>query len=150
MDILPTFFPFQRRHDELSAQMAEPSFYQNPRRAAELTRAHQKLGLLLEDHRAFQKTGLDLADHAALARDLSAAPELRELALQELPALQRRSDELKRAILLAMLPPEPADSRNTVLEIRAGAGGDEASLFAPNSTACMCAMPRHTAGRCSP
>jgi peptide chain release factor 1 len=130
MDILPDIFPFQRRHDELSAQMAEPSFYQNPRRAAELTREQQKLGLLLDDHRAFQKTGQDLADHTALARDPAAAPELRELAMQELPALQRRSDELRRSILLAMLPPDPSDSRNTVFEIRAGAGGDEASLFA--------------------
>jgi peptide chain release factor 1 len=54
---------------------------------------------------------------------------LRELAAAELPELQRRSSELRQAVLLAMIPPDPTDSRNTVMEIRAGTGGDEATLF---------------------
>jgi len=55
---------------------------------------------------------------------------LRALAGQELPELQRKTTALRQAVLLAMIPPDPSDSRNTVMEIRAGTGGDEASLFA--------------------
>ena len=130
MDILPDITPFQHRQDELAAQMAEPSFYANPRRAAEVTREHQRLGQLLADYRAYERAGRESAEHAALLKDTAADPELRALAQQELPALQQRHEALRQAVLLAMIPPEPSDSRNTVLEIRAGAGGDEASLFA--------------------
>ena len=130
MDELPELFPFQRRLDELAAQMAEPSFYANPRRAADVTREHQKLSELVTDHREFTRLERELAEAAALAKDSSADAAMRELATAELPELERRRAALKRAVLLAMIPPEPTDSRNTVFEIRAGTGGDEATLFA--------------------
>lgn len=60
----------------------------------------------------------------------AAEPELRELAEAELPGLRARLEELEKEILVGMIPPEETDSRNTIVEIRAGAGGDEASLFA--------------------
>lgn len=130
MDELPDLAPFQRRHDELGAQMAEPAFYSNPRRAADVTREHQKLSQLIADYRAHEKLEREIADAQAFGRDTSSDPELRELAATELPDLERRRNELRQAILLAMIPPDPTDSRNTVMEIRAGTGGDEASLFA--------------------
>jgi peptide chain release factor 1 len=130
MDELPDLAPFQRRLDELGAQMAEPSFYGNPRRAADVTREHQKLAQLIADHHAHARVEREIAEAHAFGRDASADPELRELAAAELPDLERRRGELKQAVLLAMIPPDPTDSRNTVMEIRAGTGGDEASLFA--------------------
>lgn len=130
MDELPDIAPFQRRLDELGAQMAEPSFYANPRRAADVTREHQKLTQLVADHAGYQRLEREIAEAAALGRDPAADADLRELAAAELPDLQRRRDELRTTVLLAMIPPEPTDSRNTVMEIRAGTGGDEASLFA--------------------
>src|ERR1700685_2655288 len=54
----------------------------------------------------------------------------------KMPALERRAAELREAVLFAMIPPEPSDSRNTVMEIRAGTGGDEAALFAAELTRC--------------
>jgi peptide chain release factor 1 len=110
--------------------MAEPSFYSNQRRAAEVTREHQKLGQLVSDHAAFERVRREIDEAIALGRDPSADADLRELAAAELPELTRRREELKKAVLLAMIPPDPTDSRNTVMEIRAGTGGDEASLFA--------------------
>jgi peptide chain release factor 1 len=130
MDELPDLAPFQRRLDELGAQMAEPSFYANPRRAADVTREHQKLTELIANYRAHERIEREIADAEGFGRDPSADADLRELAAAELPGLQRRRAELREAILLAMLPPDPTDSRNTVMEIRAGTGGDEASLFA--------------------
>ena len=110
--------------------MAEPSFYANPRRAADVTREHQKLTQLIADHHAFSRIEHELADAQAYVREASTDPEMRELAAAELPILERRREELRQTVLLAMIPPDPTDSRNTVMEIRAGTGGDEASLFA--------------------
>jgi len=137
MDALPDISPFQRRLEEFDAQMAEPSFYNNPRRAADVTREQQKLRKLAEDHAAYAQVERELAEAEALSRDSSGtAADLRELALAEVPDLQRKARALREAVLLAMIPPEASDSRNTVVEIRAGTGGDEAALFASELTRC--------------
>ncbi|MCW5550337.1 MAG: PCRF domain-containing protein, partial [Opitutaceae bacterium] len=130
MESLPDVTPFQRRLDELAAQMAAPAFYANPRRAAEITREQQKLQNLVADHRRHARLEQEIAEARSLTRDAGGDPDLRELAAAELPDLERQRDELRRAVLLAMIPPEPTDSRDTVMEIRAGTGGDEAGLFA--------------------
>ena len=130
MEELPDILPFRRRLDELSAQMAEPSFYANPRRAAEVTREQQRLSQLVADHERHARTRREIAEGRALQRDSSVDADLRELAAQEQPELEQREGVLRRAVLQAMIPPDPTDSRNTVMEIRAGTGGDEAGLFA--------------------
>jgi peptide chain release factor 1 len=130
MDLLPDIVPFQMRLDELDAQMAAPSFYTNLRKAADVTREQQSLRRLIEEHAAYERTGQEIEEHAALLKDPAADAELRELAELELPELQVKREQLRLAVLKAMIPPEPSDSRNTVFEIRAGTGGDEASLFA--------------------
>lgn len=130
MDDLPALAPFQRRLDELSAQMAEASFYAAPRRAAEVTREHQRLTALVERHRLHERLLREAAEARALGRDPAADAELRELAAAELPELETRLAIVRQEVLVAMIPPEATDSRNTVMEIRAGTGGDEASLFA--------------------
>lgn len=129
MDELPDIAPFQRRLDELDAQMADPAFYANSRKAAELSREQQKVQKLVEDFREHARLERELAEALTLSRDPQADPDMQELAALELPELERRRAGLKEAVLLAMIPPEPTDSRNTVMEIRAGTGGDEASLF---------------------
>ncbi len=130
MDQLPDLFPFERRLDELGAQMADPSFYANPRRAADISREQQKLSQLVAEHREFSRLEREMAEASALLKDPAGDADLKELAAAELPELERRREILRQSVLLAMIPPEPTDSRNTVMEIRAGTGGDEASLFA--------------------
>jgi peptide chain release factor 1 len=130
MEKLPDIVPFRRRLEELAAQMASPSFYSNPRRAADVTREHQKLQKLTEDYDRCIKLEAEERDARELAGDAAADPGMRELARAELPELARRLDALRQAVLLAMMPPDPTDSRNTVMEIRAGTGGEEAALFA--------------------
>src|SRR5580698_8377506 len=120
MDALPEINPFLRRLEELDAQMAEPSFYANQRRAAEVTREQQKLRKLVEDYRAHSQVERELGEAKALAKEDSGAADLRELAVAEIPTLEKRAAELRSAVLLAMIPPEASDSRNTIMEIRAG------------------------------
>jgi peptide chain release factor 1 len=130
MDELPDITPFQRRLDELGAQMADPAFYQNQRKAAEVTREQQKLQSLVADYERHRKLAGEIAEARELQRDPNVDPELKELAGAELTALAEQAEQLRKAVLLAMIPPEQTDSRDTVMEIRAGTGGDEASLFA--------------------
>ncbi|MGF1484791.1 MAG: peptide chain release factor 1 [Opitutales bacterium] len=130
MEGIPDIASFRERRAELDAQMAEPDFFSDQRRAAEVSREHQKLGQLIEDFESLEKIERDLSDNRLLVADTSAEDELREMAQAELPELEAALERQRQAVLVGMLPPDPTDSRNTVVEIRAGAGGDEASLFA--------------------
>ncbi len=134
MVTLPDITPFRRRLDELDAQIRSPSFFTNARAAADVTREHQRLGVLLADHTALQKTQADLAEMRALLRDSGGDAGLRELAEAEVPELEKRAEDLHATVLRQMIPPEATDSRNTVVEIRAGTGGEEAALFAASLT----------------
>jgi len=130
MEQLPDITLFQRRLDELDAQMAEPSFYGNARKAADISREQQGLRQMVDNYQLHSRLSRDLEENARLIKDPKADPDLKGLAQLEQPELVQKLADLRRAILLAMIPPDPSDSRNTVLEIRAGTGGDEASLFA--------------------
>ncbi|MEN9841927.1 MAG: hypothetical protein RL376_1727, partial [Verrucomicrobiota bacterium] len=114
MVTLPDITPFRRRLDELDAQIRSPSFFTNARAAADVTREHQRLGILLADHNALQKTEADLVEMRALLRDAGGDAGLRELAEAEIPELEKRAEELHATVLRQMIPPEATDSRNTV------------------------------------
>ena len=130
MPSVPDITPFIRRLEELDAAMAEPSFFADARRAAALSREHQKLQDLVDGHARWRKTEVEIREMEEIANGEAQDSELREMAAGELPGLRARLEELEKSILVGMIPPEETDSRNTIVEIRAGAGGDEASLFA--------------------
>lgn len=131
---LPDILPFQRRLDELDAQMADPGFYANARKAAEVSREQQRLVKLVADHRAYEQLGREIEETQALLKDPAGDTDLNELAAAELPELEARRAATHLLVLQAMIPPEASDSRNTVMEIRAGTGGEEAALFAAELT----------------
>ncbi len=116
------------RHAELERLMAAPAFFDDPKKSADLLREHRGIGKLLAGWDAYQKTQRDLADNRDLAKSSDA--ELAAMAAEEIPALEKRIAELEEAVQLAILPPDPLEGRDALVEIRAGAGGDEASLFA--------------------
>lgn len=130
MPALPDIRAFAQRLERLDAQMASPDFFSDARRAATLSREHQMLSRLMELHGEFVRLEKDLGENRDLARDESGDAELRALAQSEIPEIEERLEQLYREILVLMVPPDPSDSRNTIMEIRAGTGGDEASLFA--------------------
>ena len=82
MDSLPDIAPFQHRLDELDAQMAEPSFYANQRKAADVTREQQWLRRLVEDYGAHARLEREITEHAALLKDPSAEADPRQHADQ--------------------------------------------------------------------
>ncbi len=127
---LPEISPFKARVEEIDGMMNAPDFYSDARRSAALSREHIKLRQLIEDYAALEKAKTDLADNQEMFEDAESDPELKELAEMEIPELEEQITALEEKILAAMIPPDETDSRNTILEIRAGAGGDEASLFA--------------------
>lgn len=130
MEGIPDIRSFVHRHEALDARMAAPDFFSEPRRAAALSREHQSLGELIALYRKLEKLDADLAGARLLAADASLDAEMRQLAREDVASLEAEYATLRHAVLVAMLPPDESDSRNTIMEIRAGAGGDEASLFA--------------------
>lgn len=130
MHKIPDIAPFRAKLNDLDAQMAEPNFYSDQRRAAEIGREQQRLSSLVEKFEAYHAAEAQIAENEAMAADESLEAELREMAEEELESLKAERESLVGSVLRAMIPPDPTDSRNSVMEIRGGAGGDEANIFA--------------------
>jgi peptide chain release factor 1 len=118
----------ERRYDELERQIVDPAVIANRREFAKLAKERAQLEETVVRWRDRQRLARDIEEHRELAREKDV--ELRELAKSELPALEARLVELDALLKQLLLPKDPNDERNTVLEIRAGTGGDEAGLFA--------------------
>ncbi len=130
MQVIPEIAPFKKRIEELDARMAAPDFYNDPRKAAELSKEHQRMQQIVEMHDRLEAAKGALAENRVLLEDAAAEAELQEMAKEEIPELESQIVRFENELLRIMIPPEPTDSRNIVMEIRAGAGGDEAALFA--------------------
>ncbi|WP_269523931.1 peptide chain release factor 1 [Coraliomargarita parva] len=130
MHKIPDIAPFRAKLNELDAKMSEPDFYSDQKRAAEVSREHTRLSALIEKFEAFHDAEKQIAENKALAADASVEEELREMAEEELESLEAEREKLSNDVLRLMIPPDPTDSRNSVMEIRGGAGGDEANIFA--------------------
>ena len=118
----------ERRYEELERLVADPAIIANRREFAKLAKERAQLEETVVRWRERQRVARDLDEHREVLRERDA--ELRELARSELPALEARLAALDATLKHLLLPKDPSDERNTVLEIRAGTGGDEASLFA--------------------
>lgn len=130
IDGIPPIEPFQLRLKEIDDLMARPDFFQDQRRAGVLSKEHQKLRTLIDVYVELERLLNDLSGHQALVNDPTADADLVLLAKEEMGDLEGRIEYLKKSVLVAMIPPDETDSRNTVVEIRAGTGGGEASIFA--------------------
>ena len=130
MHKIPDIAPFRAKLDALDAQMADPDFYSDQQRVAEVSREHQHLSSLVEKFQAYHAVEKQIKDNEELLADTSVDEELREMARDEIVSLESKREALVNSVLRAMIPPEAADSRNSVIEIRGGAGGDEANIFA--------------------
>ena len=118
----------ERRFDELERLVVDPEVIADRHRYATLARERAQLQELVACSRERQQLETELAEHRALLDDDDA--ELREMAGAEVPDLEAKLRSLDERLTVLLLPRDPNDERNTVLEVRAGTGGDEASLFA--------------------
>lgn len=127
---IPDIAPFRNRLRTLTEELSDPEVFSDQRRAAALSREHQKLMRLVEVFTALEDSVKQLEENRAILEETESDEELREIAQSESEELQQRVDDLRREVLRLMIPPEASDDRNIVMEIRGGAGGDEANIFA--------------------
>ena len=118
----------EERYDKLMGLIADPAIQADQQEYRRHTRSLSEIQPLVEQFREYKAVVEELAETRELAEGDD--DDLRELAEQELTALEERRDTLLGAIKVLLLPKDPNDEKNVVLEIRAGTGGDEAGLFA--------------------
>ena len=130
MDFGPHIERFARRFAEVEAALSEPKAFDNPQRAQELSKEYARLKVLVAHGQAYLKTVADLQDNRKLMEAEPAESELGLMAREEVARLEAEEKRLGQELQWGILPPDPADSRNTIVELRAGAGGQESALFA--------------------
>jgi len=116
------------RFREVEGLLADPKLMANQEKFRALSREHAELSEVVEAYQDYRKVVEEVEGHRELLRESD--PELRELAKAELPELEARQTQLEQRLTLLLLPKDPNDAKNIILEIRAGTGGEEASLFA--------------------
>jgi len=120
----------ERSYEELNAQLADPEVLGDRGRYAGIARKHAELQPVYELARRFREAERTVADAEGLLGDDSSDAEMRDFAQEELGEGRRRLEELSEEIRVRMLTRDPNDAKDVIIEIRAGTGGDEASLFA--------------------
>jgi peptide chain release factor 1 len=116
----------ERRYRELEAQLSDPAVISNQNEFRKYSREHAEIAPLVDAYRQHRKILEEIEGNRELLTD----PDMKEMAEEELGSLEERREQLENDIRLLLLPKDPNDSRNVILEIRAGTGGDESALFA--------------------
>ena len=126
--LLTTLAELERRYNELDHLVADPSIATDPSQLTELGRERAELDPIVAAYREFRANETAIDETRLMAEDDD--PELASLADEELKSLQSRHTELEKEIRTLLVPKDPNDEKNVIVEIRAGTGGEEAALFA--------------------
>ena len=130
MQKIPSLAPYRQRFEELENILGSSDVYSDPKKAAEYSREHQKIKEALDLEDRLKEIEQQISDNSEMLAEGELDEEMIQLAKEEIESLEQEKDEKEKKLLVAMVPPDPSDDRNTVMEIRGGAGGDEASIFA--------------------
>ncbi len=130
MDLKPHIERLRKRFAEIEAALSDPSAFDNKQRAQELAREYARLKELIAQGSAYLKVLNELDENRALLQSEPSDSDLGKMAQEEVQRLEAEEKRLALEVQRSILPPDPADSRNTIIEIRAGAGGSESALFA--------------------
>lgn len=117
------------RYEELMSELSEPDVANNPERFRKLMKEQSDLTPIVEAYREYKQCRQNIEDSLAMLEEES-DEEMKELAKEELNDSKARVEELEQQLKILLLPKDPNDDKNVIVEIRAGAGGDEAALFA--------------------
>ncbi len=120
----------EKTHEALTAKLADPAFHTDHEAFREASKRLAEISPVVDLFRAYRKIESQLAETDELLAGLDREDELYPLAREEKERLEKQLEELAERLRLELTPKDPNDSRNVVLEIRAGTGGDEATLFA--------------------
>lgn len=118
------------RYDELESLLASPELYEDPSRAAALAKEQSNLEPIITAYRRYRSACQEEADARELLEEAGGDPELRALAQETLSVSRESMEQLEQELKLLLLPKDANDDRSVIMEIRAGAGGEEAALFA--------------------
>ncbi|HEX8829787.1 MAG TPA: peptide chain release factor 1 [Longimicrobium sp.] len=119
----------ERRYQDLSDQLADPAIHADPKRLRDLSREHAQLTQTVETAAKLRKLEADLEGARALLEE-SDDPEMSAMARAEVAELEAETERLSAEVRRLLIPRDPLDDRDAVVEVRAGTGGDEAALFA--------------------
>ncbi len=114
------------RYEELCAKSEQPDFYSDPKQAARLLREKNDLAPIVESYHAYNRAIQEMED----AQELMADPEMKELCQQTYQDAREEKERLYRELQILLLPKDPNDEKNVIVEIRGGVGGEESALFA--------------------
>ncbi|MBQ7972081.1 MAG: peptide chain release factor 1 [Lachnospiraceae bacterium] len=117
------------RFEELMGELQEPGVTDNPERFRKLMKEQSDLTPIVEAYKEYKKSKQDIEDSLAMLEEES-DEDMREMLKEELSDAKKRVEELEQELKILLLPKDPNDDKNVIVEIRAGAGGDEAALFA--------------------
>lgn len=117
------------RYEELMEELGSPEVASDTNRFRKLMKEQSDLAPIVEAYKEYKKAKQDVEDSLALL-DEESDEEMREMAKEELNAAKKRIEDLEQELKILLLPKDPNDEKNVIVEIRAGAGGDEAALFA--------------------
>jgi peptide chain release factor 1 len=129
MNLTPHIEKFRRRFAEVEAVLSDPKVFDNPQRAQELSREYARLKELVAQGENYLKTLAQLDENRVLLKSEPPESELALMAKEEIARLEAAEKRLAQQIQFGLVPPDPTNSRNTIIEIRAGAGGSESALF---------------------
>lgn len=115
-----------RRYDEIGELLEVPEIYADPKKLRALTREQKELSTVVETYRAYQKCENDIVQALELVSD----PELKDMAQEELNTAKAEKERLFDELRVLLLPRDPNDDKNVIVEIRGGVGGEESALFA--------------------
>jgi peptide chain release factor 1 len=118
------------RHDDLSVQLADPGIHADPRRLRELSREHARLTEIVETAARLERAEEELEGARSMLGEAGADAELAAMAREEAARLEEETERLRGELRRLLVPADPLDDRDAVVEVRAGTGGDEAALFA--------------------
>lgn len=130
MDLRPHIDKSSNRFDELERLLSDPKVFDNPQRAQELSREYARLKEFVACGQAYLKVLAELEGNRKLLESETAESEMAIMAKEEIARLEAEGQNLAAQVYRGIVPPDPADSRNTIMEVRAGAGGQESALFA--------------------
>ena len=117
------------RYEEIMSELSEPDVANNPERFRKLMKEQSSLTPIVEAYKEYKQCKQNIEDSLAMLEEES-DEEMREMAKEELNDSKARVEELESQMKILLLPKDPNDDKNVIVEIRAGAGGDEAALFA--------------------
>lgn len=120
----------EARYDELNIKLSDPAVVADNKKYRELMQEHRNLTPLIEMYRLYKKAEQSFEDAKQLLEESGGDPELKEMAQEEYSESKKAMEEYTEQLKILLLPKDPDDDRNVIVEIRAGAGGEEAALFA--------------------